>query len=112
MDRTRGGKNQPKCFLSHVVLNKLSVMIGSCDIALEEMKAGKSAEAQIERRVTVVREMAWDIVKEVREYGCELDQAGRAALLSALRQESRSGQAGTGRIVAVDQKGDPLQSHS
>ena len=109
MDRTNGGQNKPKCFLAHNILNKLSVIIGSCEIVLESLKGEKPCEPPVERRVAVVREMAWELVNEVRERGCELDRAARTALLSTLCGEVQSTNAGV--IRAIDAEADPSKAN-
>lgn len=108
MDRIKGNGNTPTCLLSHTFLNKLSVIIGSCDIALEQMKIDNTTETQAQRRVIVVRQMAWELVAEVREHGCELDRTSRIVLME-LSQTQRPVQGHAGLVGAVDAKGNPLE---
>ena len=110
MDRIQRDKNSPLCMLEHEMLSKLSVIIGSCDLALEQMKADNTPEPQVERRVTVVREMAWELVAQVREHGCELDRTTRKVLLAELSRKPHRVQGDAGLAVAVDKKVDPLEA--
>lgn len=90
MVRKQESKEAPSCLLSHEALNRLSVIIGSCDLALQQMKASKTRQPQAERRVEVVRQMAWELVNQVREYGCQLDTATRSRLLTTPNREQTS----------------------
>ena len=112
MVRKQESKNAPSCLLSHAALNKLSVIIGSCDLALQQMKASKARQPQTERRVAVVREMAWELVNQMREYGCQLDTATRSRLLTTPNREQTSVESSARLVVAVDKQCDPLKAHS
>jgi len=74
--------HQPTCLMSHSFLNRLSVIIGSCDIVLHEAEASGSIDSQTMRRLTVVRGIAWELVNDLRQHECRLDAATRALLIS------------------------------
>jgi hypothetical protein len=91
MNRKEGESSKPKCPLAHLVLNKLSVIIGSCDLALEESSGPEIPASQLEPQLRVVREMAWDVVRELRARGCELDQATKSPMMAELCRKLREG---------------------
>lgn len=53
-------------------MNKLSVIIGSCQLLLEEQDRSKKAAAWV-RRLELIQEAARDLVNEVRTHECELE---------------------------------------
>lgn len=65
-------KHHPRCSLSHLCMNKLSVIIGSCQLLLEEQDRSKKAAAWV-RRLELIQEAARDLVNEVRTHECELE---------------------------------------
>jgi len=74
-------KYQPRCLLSHEFLNKLSVIIGSCDLLLEEQAESPNLDAQRARRVEVVRDIARQMAGDLKEHTCELDGLTKTLLL-------------------------------
>ena len=66
-------KHQPRCLLSHEFLNKLSVIIGSCELLLEDQGESPNLDAQTARRVGVIRDIARQMAGDLKERACELD---------------------------------------
>lgn len=110
MDRKTSNASTPTCLFSHTLLNKLSVIIGSCDIALEQLKTDSTPESQVGRRVTVVREIAWELVDELKDHQCLLDGVTKTALMLELSRHRRL-QGETKLVRAFDEKRDPLKAH-
>lgn len=81
MSKKSGAKKHlPACSLSHLSLNKLSVIIGSCDLLLEPEKGSAQLDPQTVQRLELIRCAARDLVKEFRTHVCELE--ARIAVLS------------------------------
>jgi hypothetical protein len=74
-------KHQPTCLMSHSLLNKLSVIIGSCDLIQEEANRLPVVSSESMRRIAVVRGTAMEMVNELKEHLCELDSAAITTLL-------------------------------
>lgn len=91
----------PACSLSHLSLNKLSVIIGSCDLLLEPDEGPAELDPNAVKRLELIRSAARDLVEEFRTHVCELE--ARIAVLS-------------GAALAIDgetvnRKGDPLKTN-
>jgi hypothetical protein len=62
--KLRAERHQPACLAAHKLLNKLSVIIGNCDLLIEKTEAG-TEHAQ---RLAGIREVADTAVKELLEH--------------------------------------------
>jgi hypothetical protein len=60
--------NQPECPLVHALINKLSAVIGNCDLMLENTPEDSPQLA----RIKLIRDTAKSIVAELAEYQCDL----------------------------------------
>lgn len=81
MSKKSGAKKHlPACSLSHLSLNKLSVIIGSCDLLLEPDQGPAELDPNTVKRLELIRGAARDLVKEFRAHVCELE--ARIAVLS------------------------------
>jgi hypothetical protein len=58
----------PACLLVHNMINKLSVIIGNCDLVIEATPED-SPQAQ---RLAAIRKAAESLILEVRDYKCDL----------------------------------------
>lgn len=74
-------KHQPKCMLSHEFLNKLTVIIGSCELLLEDQGESPELDAKRARRVEVIRDIARQMAGDLKEHTCELDGLTKTLLL-------------------------------
>jgi light-regulated signal transduction histidine kinase (bacteriophytochrome) len=61
------GKPEPADLLAHNVVNKLSAIIGFCDLLIE--KAEKQ-DAECARRLTIIHELAKSAAKELTDHQC------------------------------------------
>ncbi len=57
-------RNQPACLVAHDLLNKLSAIIGHCDLLNEMTEQG----TEYARRISVIRELADSAAKELAEH--------------------------------------------
>ncbi len=53
--------HHPTCTIVHTFLNKLSVIVGNCDLLIEKMEPG----SEHVRRLAVIREVAETAAKEI-----------------------------------------------
>ena len=61
------------CSLSHRFINSLTVIVGSCDILREKAEHSEKADPQCLRRLELIREVAMELVNEVKRHACQLD---------------------------------------
>lgn len=92
-------KHHPACSLSHLSLNKLSVIIGGCDLLLESEEGSPQLDPQTVKRLELIRDAARDLAKEFRLHVCELE--ARIAVLSG---------AALATGEAVNRKADSLKT--
>jgi hypothetical protein len=74
MKNTEGDGHRPACMMAHRFINKLTMIIGSCDILLD---SEDHAESDCRRRMTKVREIAQDMADDLIDHQCELDEVTR-----------------------------------
>ncbi|HKT88108.1 MAG TPA: hypothetical protein VJQ59_06710 [Candidatus Sulfotelmatobacter sp.] len=75
MDVSAQDKNQPKCWLSHHFINKLSVIIGSCQLLQEQVEESDHLNPECIHRLGVIMEIAKEMSKALKEHECELEAA-------------------------------------
>ena len=66
---------QPLCLLSHDLINKVSVIVGHCDLLSKEVREG-SEQA---RRLLSIREVAKSIAQQINQHQCEIEVRNRTA---------------------------------
>jgi hypothetical protein len=76
------------CSLSHRFINSLTVIVGSCDILREKAEHSEEADPQCLRRLALIREVAMELVSEVKGHACQLDALAEG---STAVQESHAG---------------------
>src|SRR4051812_17074995 len=74
-------KHRPTCLLSHRSINKLSAIIGNCDLMLEFEAGSELHDPALRRRLEVIRRAAADLAKDLTEHVCNLDSVTRTILL-------------------------------
>lgn len=77
MEKAKLEKYQPSCMLAHDFINKLSVIIGRCEL-LNEMVEENS---ECSKRLLMVRDIANSMVEELRQRQCHLDVMTRAGMI-------------------------------
>ncbi len=71
-------KNQPACFLAHDLVNKLSAIVGFCQLLMEK---AEQQDSERMNRLSVIHDLARSAAKHLTEYQCELSAVLRAAKL-------------------------------
>lgn len=59
---------QPDCPLAHLLINKLSTVVGNCDLVLE----GLAKDSPLLPRMTLVRDTARSMAADLAKFQCEL----------------------------------------
>lgn len=67
MGESNGRRVVPVCMLAHELLNRLTVIIGNCDLAIE-----KAADLEWVRHLSTIRESARCMVVELNRHQSEL----------------------------------------
>jgi hypothetical protein len=62
------GKHQPECPLAHTLMNKLSIIIGNCDLVVEKIPE----DSPILKRMLAVQNTAKSMVADLVKLECEL----------------------------------------
>jgi hypothetical protein len=68
-------KHEPACLLAHDLVNKLSAIIGYCDLLIE--KAEENTECA--KRLSLIRKFAQSAAKELADHQCQLSSVIRSA---------------------------------
>jgi hypothetical protein len=61
-------KHQPECPLAHKLINKLSTVIGNCDLIVEKTPG----DSPILQRMLLIRDTAKSMAADLAEFQCEL----------------------------------------
>ena len=70
---SNGGCHEPTCLLAHRLVNKLSAIIGNCDLLNEQVEAG----SECAKRLSLIHDVAQEMAKELNEHQCELAEVVR-----------------------------------
>jgi len=68
MEKSNSGPVIPVCMLLHDLINDLSVIIGNCDMASQELPANSKSAS----RFKVIAETARRMIREMKNHQCEL----------------------------------------
>jgi hypothetical protein len=82
MEISKANKHQPTCLLSHYFINKLTVIIGSCQILQEKAERSGGFYTECTRRLSVIEEVAKGIVDELNDHECRLDAMRKVAVMA------------------------------
>jgi hypothetical protein len=74
------GAHHPSCMMAHDFLNRLTVIIGSCDLLQENAK-----DPECIKRLAVIRDIAMEMAVQLNEHQCHLDELMKAALAARRR---------------------------
>ncbi|HUA15387.1 MAG TPA: hypothetical protein VMG31_08810 [Verrucomicrobiae bacterium] len=77
---------QPSCMLAHDLINRLSIIVGYCDLLAEESK--EKAEPACRERIHLIREVAQAAAAELGKHQCKLESIMRESV-TAQAQVSR-----------------------
>jgi hypothetical protein len=67
-------KHKPLCPMTHDLINKLSVIVGNCDLVMEQIE---EKQPDLSMRVQVIREIAHAAARELGEHQGELEAMNR-----------------------------------
>lgn len=73
MEQSNEKTYQPTCMLAHELINKLTVIVGFCDLLSAEVAVGTKDAT----RLTVIHDIAKSMAKELTDRQCELAAAIR-----------------------------------
>ncbi len=68
MDKSDLGTYHPSCFLAHDLLNKLTVVLGNCDLLQEEAPEGSACL----KRLLLIRDVASSMAEDLKKHQCHL----------------------------------------
>lgn len=73
MDKADLGKYHPSCFLAHDLINRLSIVVGYCDLLGDEML--ESIVRQ--KHLHYIRESAKAMAEDLKRHQCQIDTTVR-----------------------------------
>ena len=73
-------KYQPKCIVSHNFINKLSVIIGSCQLLKEKAEHSGQFDPECMQRLAAIHEIAKAMADELRVHQGESDSVARVEI--------------------------------
>jgi hypothetical protein len=71
------GRPVPVCMLAHEMINRLSVIVGNCDL----MGTKISADSECAKRLSAIRESACVMAAELNRHQCELQGLMRTTVM-------------------------------
>ena len=80
VDQPDLGKYQPSCLLAHELVNKLSVVVGYCDLLKDHMPEDSAGQEQLRK----IREIGLSMAEELTAHQCSIEAMTREALKSSL----------------------------
>ena len=73
VDKPNLAKHQPSCNLAHDLVNKLSIIVGNCDLI-----EGKAEDSPVCRhRLQIIRRVAMEMAKVLQHHQCDLEALTR-----------------------------------
>jgi hypothetical protein len=69
MEKPEPGKYKPCCSLAHEFVNKLSAIVGYCDL----MEEHATEDSECQRRLQAIRNIARGMAESLSKHQCELD---------------------------------------
>lgn len=70
------GNYRPSCILAHELINKLTVIVGHCDL----LKESAPEDSHCLERLKQIREVARSIAEDLNRHQCHLDTMMRASV--------------------------------
>ena len=68
------GCYEPACLLAHRLVDKLSIIIGHCDLVSEEVEPG----SECAKRLELIHSVAAEMAKELSVHQCRVSEAVRS----------------------------------
>jgi hypothetical protein len=79
VDKPDLGKYQPSCVLAHDLVNKLSVIVGCCDL----LKGEAPENSMYEVRLQTIRRISQEMAEYLKTHQCQMELLSREAARSA-----------------------------
>jgi hypothetical protein len=73
MEKSNRERYQPACLFAHHLIDKLSTIVGSCDLASEHTEPG----TEYAKHIALIRETAKEMARELVVHQCQLTEAVR-----------------------------------
>jgi hypothetical protein len=68
METSNGGSVVPVCPLAHSLLDRLTIIVGHCEL----LSATGSADSPSSKHVRIIQQAAQSMAAELKDYQCEL----------------------------------------
>lgn len=85
MEKLNLGKHQPSCMLAHHFVNKLTVIVGGCDLLTEKSEP----DSELSKRLLMMREIAKSMADELNQHQCHLDAMVRVGEMQQATKYSK-----------------------
>lgn len=72
----------PLCKLAHDLNNKLTIIIGSCDLLEDEVASG----SECAKRLAIIQKTAQDMVREIRLRSCKPTEKETAKIICSVAE--------------------------
>ena len=69
MKKAKSGTNQPACIFTHELINRLSVIVGNCDLLKEDLPE----DSQGAKRLCLMKDVAKSIAEDLQKHQTSLD---------------------------------------
>lgn len=79
-------KHQPTCIMSHNFINKLTVIIGSCQLLQEKVQRAGQVDSEFLHRLAVIQDIAKRMAEDLNEHQCELDSIAKMEIFAMQSQ--------------------------
>ena len=76
MEKPKLGKYEPSCNLAHGLVNKLSAIVGHCDL----LKDQAPEDSECQKRLAAIRSIAKNMADELHGHKCDLEVIAREAM--------------------------------
>jgi hypothetical protein len=73
MEKSNRECYQPACLFAHHLIDKLSLIVGSCDLASDQTEPG----TEYAKHLALIRETAKEMARELVVHQCQLTEAVR-----------------------------------
>ena len=73
MEKSNRESYQPTCLFAHHLINKLSTIVGACDLASEQMEP----DTEYAKHLALIRDTAKEIARELIVHQRQLTEASR-----------------------------------
>lgn len=73
----------PSCLLAHEFVNKLTIIIGNCDLLIEREAEAEIPDSHSMRRLQVIRDAASRLAGDIQQHTCEISKLARETLMHA-----------------------------